>query len=134
MGPWAHRKLFSPPAPCFPYPRLSHRTAEPPRARMPHGLRAKPLSQVAVLVCSQVPQSHDPWASLGGGGQGVGGGGGANECDHQIFVHCCQTTTTRNGPKFAVWKMSGGVCNPLPGTAAGCFPAGTLLQNKEWAV
>ena len=87
MGPWAHRKLFWPPPPCFPRPRLSHRTAGPPRAQKPHGLRAKPVSQVAVLVCSQVPRSDDPWVSSTkgqreGGGGGVlaarpGGGGGA---------------------------------------------------------
>ena len=63
MGSWAHRKLFWPPPPCFPHPRLSHRTAGPPRAQKPHGLRAKPLCQVAVLVCSQVPQSRDPWVT-----------------------------------------------------------------------
>ena len=60
MGPWAHRKVLWPPPPCFPQPRVSHRTAGPPRAQKPPGLRAKPLSQVAVLVCSQVPRSQDP--------------------------------------------------------------------------
>ena len=52
MGPWA---VFWPPTTCFPHPRLSHRTPGPPGAQKPHGLRAKPLSQVAVLVFPKCP-------------------------------------------------------------------------------
>ena len=46
MGPWAHRKLFWPTAPVSPTPGCHTARRDRPRARMPHGLRTKLLSQV----------------------------------------------------------------------------------------
>ena len=75
MGPWAHRKLFWPLAPCFPYPRLSHRTTGPPQstdaAQLPRQA-TEPSGCFSLFPSAPVTR---PLGNFRRGPEGVGWGG-----------------------------------------------------------
>ena len=117
MGPWAHRKLFWIPPPCFPHPRLSHRTTGPPRAQKPHGLCAKPLC-FSLLPSAPVTQPLDNFCEP----PKPGGEAGLQTCSGHL-----QTTIPR-APPTVNNKHNHGMRVALQGKLQS-----VAMPNNQWA-